>query len=1224
MTDTGFQVGELIENRYRVLDVIGKGGMGILYRVSDEAQGGEIMALKMVRLEIAGDDREYIEYFQHEFQLLTQLYHPNLVSVYDYGITTEGRLYFTMEWVEGQDLDLHKRRLTPGDSVSIIVQICRALTYLHSRGVLHGDLKPANVLLMDDAGGVSRRVKLVDFGIALEINLSEGRGPYHSPGFSAPETRESRPIDNRTDLYSLGALWYALLVGEPPTFMFGADRLIPLALHEALENQKQVLVALGNVIARLLATSPDERYANANEVIKAVNGITGSAYDLETRETVSSYALRTRFVNREAEMEVLRATWEQAKSGEGKLLLVNGQSGVGKTRLVEELKVLAEMEGARVVWGQCVESGSSAHHPWREVLRVLMRYVESTTESELEIERVGPVVAVVLPELWERDYMADLVPPAELDPHAAQQRLHKAMVQVLRAAARIRPTMVVIEDAQWADEATLAMLSILAHTVGEMEGIVCVTYRSDEISPEHLLVKLMGDYVLRIPMQTLLPQITTDLACSMLGLEELPSLLTERVQQTTGGNAFFVQELIRSLAVEGQVLQRTVEGWQVDQAALRDAHLPESIRQVVGQRLDQLSKESRQVLQWAAVVGMVFWEGCAAEAGQVTREWVQTALQEIVEQELVAERNEMTFAGEAEYLFNNSTVWEAAYANVLQEERQEVHSRAAGWLMAHSDEEASEHLGLIADHLERAGQVEDALVYLQRAGDQAAAQFAHAEAAHYLSRALDLMPKDALTDRYDLLLLRENVYDVQGTREAQNRDLTTLGQLAVALDEAQPQTAVSRQVEVALRQSNYGEAVSDFPTAAEMARRAIDLAREVEDVSREAEGHCLWGGALWRLGEYEEARHHLELSLPLARVAGRHEIEANSLQSLGIVSTIQGDHVQAGAYMSQGLQIYHDLGVRHKEAGALNNLAIVANSLNDYVAAHSRWQQGLSVSREIGDRYSESLLLGNLGVLSLDLGEYSQAIDYGEQALQICREIDNRLHQVLGLENLARVCFLLGAYDQARGYIDQALPIVRQIKSQRFQALNLNRSSWLSRLVGKNEMSVEQAQQALLLAREAGVYEEETDASINLGWALTSLGRLAEAADAYQNALSLTQKAKQQHLTLQPLAGLANVSLMQGELEHAQAQVEKILQYLETHTMQGVWEPGQIYLICYRVLHASQDPRADGILQTAHDMLQERVAKINDEELRRSFLENVAAHREIVREFSRGEFAELY
>jgi len=227
-----YQVGELIENRYRVLSVVGSGGMGVLYRVSDEAREGGIVALKTVRLDLPGTETsESVERFQREFQLLTQLRHPNLVSVYDYGITVEGELYFTMEWIEGRDLDPDKSPLEPAATILVIVQICRALAYVHARGVIHGDLKPQNVLM---TAGASDQVKLVDFGVALETRSPEVRARYYTPGYSAPEVKQQRPVGHRADLYSLGALWYALLVGEPPTFMLGAERLI----HFTRERQR--------------------------------------------------------------------------------------------------------------------------------------------------------------------------------------------------------------------------------------------------------------------------------------------------------------------------------------------------------------------------------------------------------------------------------------------------------------------------------------------------------------------------------------------------------------------------------------------------------------------------------------------------------------------------------------------------------------------------------------------------------------------------------------------------------------------------------------------------------------------------------------------------------------------------------------------------------------------------------------------------------------------------
>ena len=185
-------------------------------------------------------------------------------------------------------------------------------------------------------------------------------------------------------------------------------------------------------------------------------------------------------VGRDAEIAVLRAERERAWSGVTRCVLIGGEAGIGKTRLAGALADLAG--GAdppgRVVWGQCVEGGG-AYRPWREVLRVLVRYVES--EDEAAAIQTGAVLATLLPDLWERAYMADVEPPAELDAQAAQQRLHTSVAQVLQAAARSRPTLVAIEDAHLADEATLELLSFLARVLSTAGLLVCVTYRDDAV-----------------------------------------------------------------------------------------------------------------------------------------------------------------------------------------------------------------------------------------------------------------------------------------------------------------------------------------------------------------------------------------------------------------------------------------------------------------------------------------------------------------------------------------------------------------------------------------------------------------------------------------------------------------------------------------------------------------------------------------------------------------------
>jgi tetratricopeptide (TPR) repeat protein len=206
----------------------------------------------------------------------------------------------------------------------------------------------------------------------------------------------------------------------------------------------------------------------------------------------------------------------------------------------------------------------------------------------------------------------------------------------------------------------------------------------------------------------------------------------------------------------------------------------------------------------------------------------------------------------------------------------------------------------------------------------------------------------------------------------------------------------------------------------------------------------------------------------------------------------------------------------------------------------------------------------------------------------------------------------LGDYAGARTYYDQSLGIAREIGDRWGEGIRLLNLGWLFWQQGDYQTGQEYSQQALNMAQELGSQYLEGYALASLGHSRVGLGRLAESVHAYQQAFELWQAAGQQGKAMQALAGLAGVSHLQGDLSQAQAQVEEILSYLETNTLDDPDELFQVYLTCYHVLHANEDPRAREVLADAHRQLQELAARIPDAETRRSFLENVPVNREIV------------
>ncbi len=473
------------------------------------------------------------------------------------------------------------------------------------------------------------------------------------------------------------------------------------------------------------------------------------------------------------------------------------------------------------------------------------------------------------------------------------------------------------------------------------------------------------------------------------------------------------------------------------------------------------------------------------------------------------------------------------------------------------------YVGVFAHHWERADRPDRSVIYLLRAGERAAAQFANVEAAEYFSRARALTPGYSL-ERYTLLLARERIYDLMGAREAQARDLDALEMLGQALNDPQ------RKAEIALRRAHYAEIARDYPAVIAAAQKAIRLARVARDVHSEAAGYLAWGRALFYQGDYHEAKRHLQQALDCS--VDIPQVQADSLRSLGMTASEQ-------------------------------------NEARDY------FRQALHIHRKIGDQRGEWATLYNLSVLYLEQENCAQAMNYGQRALRICRRIGDRQVERMTLDNLGYVALCQADYQRARAYYEQTLRLCQKINDCHSEAHTLVHLGALFHLFGEHDGARTHAETALHLAQDTEDHQVEGDAMTFLGHALWGLGQRDAATEAYRQAHALLTELGEAHLALDPLAGLARSALEAGDTAQALRDVEKILRELDTLPFDGSEEFLRIHLICWQVLRALRDRRARDVIAAAHRALRRRAAKINAPEIQRVFLEDIRMHREIVQAY---------
>jgi len=354
----------------------------------------------------------------------------------------------------------------------------------------------------------------------------------------------------------------------------------------------------------------------------------------------------------------------------------------------------------------------------------------------------------------------------------------------------------------------------------------------------------------------------------------------------------------------------------------------------------------------------------------------------------------------------------------------------------------------------------------------------------------------------------------------------------------------------------------------------------------------------------------------LARAARLQQGEVENLYRLGTVAYHQNNYEDARQFFQQALQIYQEMGDPRGEGVTFHALGATYLDVEDYERAIHHYQQELDIFSRLEDLYWLATSLDALGSAHCCRGDYAEARTYYEQALALKQKIGNRDGEGLVLSNLGNLFLSLGAYQQAEIYIGQALHLFREMGRRLNESIVLSNAGWLAYHFKHYQVALENHQQALLLAREIGNQSQQGYALNGLGWVWLELGQLTEAVAAYEESSALLREIGQHGQALAPSSGLARVALIRENLTQAQECVDKILEELRGQAPGSEVDLFQIYLTCYHVLHAAQNPHAEEVLETARNLLQEQAARINDEALRHSFLHNVPSHRQIEAEFA--------
>jgi len=1069
---------------YQLEALLGEGGMGQVFRARD-TRLGRLVALKLIRGEHSQREDFRIR-FQREARATAALNHPNICTLYDVG-EHDGAAYLVMEHVEGQTLAerLREGPLPFDQLIRMAAEIAQALVAAHERGIIHRDLKPANLIV------TSSGIKVLDFGLAkfaasaaASASLAGATAAHTvmgTPSYMSPEQARGEELDHRSDLFALGCVLYESATGVRPfrgSSVFDVLREVtsahpapPSSLRTGLSEQWDA------ILRQALAKDRARRYQSAADLLQAFEELRGAPEPSRARMVERE---PDPVFGRERELSKLAELMQSAVDGLGRVAMVTGEPGIGKSALTRAFVFAARKRNPDLLLarGACVEQ-YGAGEPYLVFLDALGNLLQGPGRERTValLRRFAPTWCLQFPAVFSSHAIEQLQREAT---GATRDRMLRELGDAVAALTEDTPLILFLEDVHWIDPASVAMLRSLAERASSQRLLILATARPEDIERGNPALKncyteMHARGVCDEIALTLLRE--PDIAAYLdahYSPNEFPPQLSAMIFSKSEGHPLFATGAIQLLAERGYMVQAS-GAWKIKgPLAQIELDAPVSVRSMIEKKVNLLQEDQRQALMYASIEGEEFTSNVLAALLEVDELTLEERLDTIGKvHRLISTEDEIelpdgSFA--TRYRFTHALYQNFLYDQLLSKRRVLLHRRAGETMeRAYAGHQARVAASL-ATHFERGRDFPKAIQYLTQAGDNAVARYANAEGINYYSRGLDLVDKlpEETRAAQQVILLR---------KRAVSR--LAFGQLKDCFADY---AAMRSACQTAGNLEDECRALNGLTTAAHNLRQlddielygqaAMDLAERIGNQGLVAEAINNWGIYLGVSGRLAEAQRHFERSVPLARSIGHRAALPGGLLYQGVVHFWKSEYESAERTQVEATQVAAEVRDGFYLPLALLYLGLTRANRGRISEALTSMQEALDLARRNHNGVALSRVPNGLGWVWREIGDLGKALECNRGCVETSQRTRAAEAEANGLINLVYDYLEAGESGQAAQALEAVQPLYERERWNRWRFYGIRHRAaeseyWLHQ--GKLDRAEEHARTLLVNSQDNAI-----------------------------------------------------------------------------------------------------------------------------------------------------------